>query len=55
MGQTSLAEHALAREVEAWSGAGERNKAQQRATEYLLEYPEGPRAAQVRRIAGAGG
>ena len=51
----SLAEHALAREAEAWRGAGEPGKARDRARTYLAKYPDGPRAEQVRRIAEAAG
>jgi transmembrane sensor len=39
----TLAEDALAREVEAWSKAGEREKARARAIEYRAFYPEGDR------------
>lgn len=45
----ALAADALAREVEAWAKAGERDKARTRAQEYLAAYPEGRRAAAVRR------
>jgi hypothetical protein len=44
-----LAEDALAREVEAWSAAGEIARARSRARDYLRRYPEGRRAAAVRR------
>jgi hypothetical protein len=46
-----LAEDALAREVEAWSTAGEKDRARAQATEYLRRYPDGRRAASVRRFA----
>ncbi|MEM6994144.1 MAG: FecR domain-containing protein [Myxococcota bacterium] len=49
LGSKSLAEHALAREVEAWAGAKEPGKAKNRAAEYLRRFPNGPRADQVRR------
>lgn len=48
----SLAEDALAREVEAWHQAGETQRAQERASEYVRLYPEGRRAAHVRRMGG---
>jgi len=48
----ALAADALAREVEAWAKAGERDKARTRAQEYLAAYPEGRRAAAVRRHGG---
>ncbi len=44
-----LAEDALAREVEAWSRAGEPGLVQRRAREYLELYPDGLHAADVRR------
>ena len=43
-----LAEHALAREVEAWSRAGQRDLAQARAQEYARLFPAGRRLEQVR-------
>ena len=49
-GKTSLGEHALAREVEAWSAAGNSAKAKRRAEEYLRRFPKGPRAKQVQRL-----
>lgn len=52
LGKSSLREHALAREAEAWASAGEDGKAMARAREYLDRYPTGPRAAQVRALAG---
>jgi len=48
----SLAEDALAREVEARARAGDRARARARAQEYLRSYPAGRRAASVRRYAG---
>lgn len=48
----SLAEDALAREVEAWARAGERGRARARAQAYLRSYPAGRRASSVRRHAG---
>ncbi len=50
--RTSLAEHALAREVEAWAAAGQTKRAQRRAREYLRRFPDGPRAPEVRRLGG---
>ncbi len=44
----SLAEDALAREVEAWSRAGEAERARARAEEYLGRYPNGERLRAVR-------
>lgn len=49
---TSLAEDALAREVEAWAAAHDVGRAQERAQEYLRRHPDGVRAAKVRRLAG---
>ena len=49
----SLAEDALAREVEAAARAGDAARARQRADEYLERYPQGSRAATVRRYASA--
>lgn len=46
-----LAEDALAREVEAWSRAGDGVAAKRAADRYLAAYPNGRRAAQVRRLA----
>jgi len=48
----ALTQDALAREVEAWSRAGEAEKARERANEYLKRYPTGRRAAAVRRLGG---
>jgi len=48
----ALAQDALAREVEAWSRAGEAEKARERANEYLKRYPTGRRASAVRRLGG---
>ncbi len=46
-----LSHDALAREVEAWSRAGELSKARERAREYIRLYPSGRRLAAVRRLA----
>jgi transmembrane sensor len=48
----SLAEDALAREVEAWYLAGQFDRARQRAQEYMRLYPQGSRAASVRKYGG---
>jgi transmembrane sensor len=48
----AMAEDALAREVEAWSRAGETELARERAREFLTRYPKGRRAAAVRRLGG---
>ncbi len=50
--QGSFAEDALAREVEAWSQAGQPELARDRAREYLRLYPGGRRAATVRSMGG---
>jgi transmembrane sensor len=42
-----LAEDALAREVEAWTRAGDLDRARARGDEYLRVYPNGSRAADV--------
>jgi transmembrane sensor len=47
-----LAEDALAREVEAWSRAGETEIARARALTYTQRYPDGRRARAVRRFGG---
>ena len=47
-----LAEDALAREVEAWSRAGETETARARAVTYGERYPKGRRAHAVRRFGG---
>ncbi|HEX3759392.1 MAG TPA: hypothetical protein VHW23_11830 [Kofleriaceae bacterium] len=47
-----LAEDALAREVEAWSRAGETQTARERATTYIQRYPQGRRVHAVRRFGG---
>ena len=47
-----LAEDALAREVEAWSAAGDAAKARARADEYLSRYPSGQRERAVRQHGG---
>jgi transmembrane sensor len=47
-----LAEDALAREVEAWSRAGELELARARAQTYLQRYPQGHRTRAVRRFGG---
>jgi transmembrane sensor len=46
----ALTQDALAREVEAWSRAGESDKARDRALDYLKRYPNGRRASAVRRL-----
>jgi transmembrane sensor len=48
----ALTQDALAREVEAWSRAGESDKAHERAVDYLKRYPNGRRASAVRRLGG---
>jgi len=50
-----LAEDALAREVEAWSRAGETDVARARAQSYLEHYPHGRRAHAVRKFGGLEG
>ncbi|MFO7178509.1 MAG: FecR domain-containing protein [Pseudomonadota bacterium] len=50
--QGALAEDALAREVESWARAGETALARKRAAEFLARYPDGRRAAAVRRLSG---
>jgi transmembrane sensor len=47
-----LAEDALAREVEAWSRAGETETARTRALTYIQRYPQGRRVHAVRRFGG---
>jgi len=47
-----LAEDALAREVEAWSRAGEAERASASARAYLERYPQGRRLRAVRRFGG---
>jgi transmembrane sensor len=47
-----LHQDALAREVEAWSRAGDEVKARQRALDYAQRYPGGPRLRAVRRHGG---
>jgi len=47
-----LAEDALAREVEAWSRAGDAAQAQKRAQDYEAQYPNGRRRRAVRRYGG---
>jgi transmembrane sensor len=47
-----LAEDALAREVEAWSRAGEIETARARAVLYIERYPQGRRVHAVRRFGG---
>ena len=49
-----LAEDALAREVEAWSRAGETELARTQARAYLQRYPHGRRVHAVRRFGGMG-
>jgi transmembrane sensor len=48
----AMAEDALAREVEAWSRAGDAATARARAEEYLKAYPGGRRERSVRRYGG---
>ncbi|MEM7609118.1 MAG: FecR domain-containing protein [Myxococcota bacterium] len=48
----SLAEDALAREVEAWDRAGEAGRAREVALEYLRLFPSGRRVSSVRRHGG---
>jgi len=50
-----LAEDALAREVEAWSRAGETETAHARAIAYTRRYPQGHRSHAVRRFGGLEG
>lgn len=47
-----LEEDALAREVEAWSRAGDTNKAREAADLYLATFPSGRRLHSVRRFGG---
>jgi hypothetical protein len=47
-----LAQDALAREVEAWSRAGETARAHARALEYVRLYPQGRRLSAVRDLGG---
>lgn len=49
---SSLAEDALARETEAWSRAGDDDRARARAEEYLRAYPDGHWARSVRSFGG---
>lgn len=51
-GSGSVAEDALSREVEALYRAGERQRAEERAHQYLERYPDGFRADFVRRYGG---
>ncbi|HXI54809.1 MAG TPA: tetratricopeptide repeat protein, partial [Polyangia bacterium] len=48
----ALTEDALAREVEAWHKAGQPERAQRAATEYLRRYPQGRRTNSVRQFGG---
>jgi transmembrane sensor len=48
----SLAEDALAREVESWARAGDAARAEERAREYVAQYPEGRRLRSVRHQGG---
>jgi transmembrane sensor len=48
----SLGEDALAREVQAWSLAGQADRARERAQEYLRLYPHGQRSTLVRKFGG---
>lgn len=54
MGDGSLAEDSLAREVEARSRAGDHAGARARAEEYLARYPQGRRMQAVRRYGDLG-
>lgn len=47
-----LAEDALAREVEAWSRAGDTERASEAARRYMARYPNGRRARAVQRYGG---
>jgi transmembrane sensor len=47
-----LAADALAREVEAWSRAGDTARARAQAEEYLRRFPKGARSSSVRRFGG---
>jgi transmembrane sensor len=47
-----LAEDALARQVEAWSRAGDESRAREAALEYVARYPHGRREKSVRRFGG---
>ena len=47
-----MAQDALAREVEAWSRAGEPVVAHEKAMEYLRKYPDGRRTGLVKRYGG---
>lgn len=47
-----LSEDAMAREVEAWSRAGEGERARALAAAYLARHPDGRRARSVRRFGG---
>lgn len=48
----ALAEDAVAREVEAWSRAGDATRARVVAEDYLKRYPEGRKRRSVRRFGG---
>lgn len=48
----TLAEDALAREVEAWSKSGDAGKARTRAEEYVEKYPKGLRIKSVKKFGG---
>jgi transmembrane sensor len=50
--QGSLAQDALAREVEAWSKAGHPDEAYQRARQYVTSYPQGRRLRAVQLYGG---
>jgi transmembrane sensor len=51
----ALAEDALAREVEAFSRAGDSTRARELALEYMRAYPKGRRAPAVAKFGGLGG
>lgn len=48
----ALAGDALAREVEAWSRAGDATRARERADEYVRAYPNGAKLRSVRKFGG---
>jgi transmembrane sensor len=50
--QGTIVEDALAREVEAWSRAGDVARAHKRAEDYVARYPSGLRLASVRQYGG---
>lgn len=50
-GDGPMAQDALAREVEAWSRAGDRTRCRERAQKYIQRYPSGRRLQAVRHYA----